>query len=404
MINLNLAHLFVEQYTNDNLLVDFVEESEFIYFRNNGDYIEKMTLREYEPTMLLFKHVGKLPLKEGELFTIPMEQLIEIKNIYRNRIQRDNSTEEKPMNVYMMFSNGEFITNLFECKQANKSSPRKYREEVRGTWDDGTPCSLNNLTSNFFVKVLDVGQGSTNLIYDEKTLTIFDCGVSMGYSKLESVDVLERMKASFDFYRKISLIISHWDCDHYNLLTLMDDKLISCFCCIFIPSTVISLTAKSVVKKIYKNCRYIRTFSPLPISKKRKIGIQPIIAKKNYELYVGEKCNSINKSGLALLVKGDYDSVVLSADHSNYQIWDCVYKLRVQGVCSKMNIVVPHHGGDCGKINIKHLSEQAGVAVVSVGKNGYKHPQQKTIDTYNNLGFEIKRTDWERKDIVIRVQ
>ena len=404
MINLNLAHLFVEQYTNDNLLVDFVEESEFIYFRNNGDYIEKMTLREYEPTMLLFKHVGKLPLKEGELFTIPMEQLIEIKNIYRNRIQRDNSTEEKPMNVYMMFSNGEFITNLFECKQANKSSLRKYKEAVKETWADGTPCALDSLKSEFVVKVLDVGQGSTNLIYDDKTLTIFDCGVSMGYSKSECVNVLKRMQYLFDSCRKTSLVISHWDCDHYNLLTLMDDKLISDFCCVFLPATVISLTAKNVVKKIYKDCRFIRTFSPLSVSKKRKIGIRPIIAKKNYELYVGEKCSSINKSGLALFVKGDCDAVILSADHSNYQIWDCIYPLSVQGACSKMNIVVPHHGGDCGKINVKYLSEQAGVAVVSVGKNGYKHPQQKTIDTYNNFGFEIKRTDWERKDIVIHVQ
>lgn len=404
MRNLNLAHLFVEQYTNDNLLVDFVEESEFIYFRNNGDYVETMTLREYEPTMLLFKHVGKLPLKEGELFTIPMEQLIEIKNIHRNRIQRDNSTEEKPMNVYMMFSNGEFITNLFERKQANKSSPRKYKEEVRGTWVDGTPCSLDNLKEHFVVKVLDVGQGSTNLIYDDKTLTIFDCGVSMGYSESEGVDVLKRIQYLFDSYRRTSLVISHWDCDHYNLLTLMDDKLISCFCCIFIPSTIISLTAKNVLKKIYKNCRYIRAFSPLSVSKKRKVGIQPVISKKNYELYVGEKSSSINKSGLALLVKGNHDAVVLSADHSNYQIWDCIYPLSVQGACSKMNIVVPHHGGDCGKINVKSLSEQAGDAVVSVGKNGYKHPQQKTIDAYNNLGFEIKRTDWERKDIIIRVQ
>ena len=105
-----------------------------------------------------------------------------------------------------------------------------------------------------------------------------------------------------------------------------------------------------------------------------------------------------------MIVKGDCDAVILSADHSNYQIWDCIYPLSVQGACSKMNIVVPHHGGDCGKINVKYLSEQAGVAVVSVGKNGYKHPQQKTIDTYNNFGFEIKRTDWERTDIVIHVQ
>ena len=83
-MKLDLAHLFVEKYTNDYLLIDFVEESEFIYFRNNGDYIETMTLREeYEPTMLLFSNVGKLPLKEGDLFTVPMKYLISLKNTYQ---------------------------------------------------------------------------------------------------------------------------------------------------------------------------------------------------------------------------------------------------------------------------------------------------------------------------------
>ena len=33
MIKLDVAHLFVEKYTKDYLLVDFVEEREFIYFR-----------------------------------------------------------------------------------------------------------------------------------------------------------------------------------------------------------------------------------------------------------------------------------------------------------------------------------------------------------------------------------
>jgi len=53
---------------------------------------------------------------------------------------------------------------------------------------------------------------------------------------------------------------------------------------------------------------------------------------------------------------------------------------------------------------VKHLAVQAGVAAISVGKNTYKHPQQGTIDKYEDLGFEIKRTDWERKNIVIKMQ
>ena len=405
MIKLDLAHLFVEKYTNEYLLVDFVEEREFIYFKNNGDYIETMSLREeYEPTMLLFSNVRGLPLKDGDFFTVPMKQLIDLKSI--REYQFGDDIEEFPMNLHMMFSNGEQLKQLFDSKQANKTNNtiRAFQQHVKETWEGGTPCSLNNLEPNFVLEVVDVGQGSTNLIYDDKTLTIFDCGVSIYFSKYECYNILREIQGLLDSSRKVSLIISHWDCDHYNLLTAMDDSLISSFCCVFVPSTVISLTAKYVLKRIYKNCRWIRSFKPLPVTKKRKIGMQPVISKKNYELYVGEKCSSTNNSGLALVIKGNNDIAILSADHSNYQIWDCIYSHISHSVKSKLNIVVPHHGGNCGKIKVKHLTEQSGIAAVSVGKNSYKHPQQNTIDEYKNLGFKVKRTDWERKNIVIQMR
>ena len=404
-MKLDLAHLFVEKYTNDYLLIDFVEESEFIYFRNNGDYIETMTLREeYEPTMLLFSNVGKLPLKEGDLFTVPMKYLISLKNTYQNRFHND--FDGMPMNLYMIFSNGAIVSELFESSQAKKTnhSLRNFQQEVANSWENGTPCSLNSLQSNFILEVVDVGQGSTNLIYDDRTLTIFDCGASIYFPKYECYNILSGIQGLLDSSRKISLIISHWDCDHYNLLTVMDDDLMSNFCCVFVPSTVISLTAKYVLKRIYKNCRWIRSFKPLPVTKKRKIGIQPVISNKNYELYVGEKCSSTNNSGLALVIKGNDDITILSADHSNYQIWDCIYSHISHNVKSKLNIVVPHHGGNCGKMKVKYLIEQSGIAAVSVGKNSYKHPQQNTIDDYKNLGFIVKRTDWERKNIVIQMR
>lgn len=405
MIKLEVAHLFVEKYSKGYLLVDFVQEREFIYFRNNGDYVDGMALgQEYVPTMLLFEKVDAVPLKEGNLFTVPMKMLIELKVNNQNQFYTKN--QKMPINLFMAFSGESLLTNLFKYMKVikDKSSLRKFEKKVVETWENGTPCALNRLSSEFVLEVVDVGQGSTNLIYNKSAITIFDCGVSMNYSKTMCHSILNNLKGLLQGRETSSLIISHWDCDHYNLLSIMDDGLIKSFCCIFIPSKVISLTAQQVVNRLHKNSSYIRTFKPMPITKKRKVGICSIISRDNYELYVGEVSSSINKSGLALVVRDDSDIAILCADHSNYQIWECIYPRISCRKDAKLHVVVPHHGGDCGKINVKHISTQVGVAAISVGKNNYKHPQQGTIDKYDYLKFEVKRTDWERNNIVIKMQ
>lgn len=169
----------------------------------------------------------------------------------------------------------------------------------------------------------------------------------------------------------------------------------------YIPDKFISLTGKHVIDRLKNNCKNVVTFRS-PARKGKKTNMKSIFRSTSYELFIGEKNRNNNKSGLALAVCGSHESIVFSADHTNYQIWNCIYpNINKKDV---FNIVVPHHGGYCGKIMIKSISpEKAGKAVVSVGKNYYKHPRQKTLDMYTSLGFELVRTDWERHDIIINL-
>lgn len=121
---------------------------------------------------------------------------------------------------------------------------------------------------------------------------------------------------------------------------------------------------------------------------------------------MGEKSKDKNKSGLMLAIKSRKDITILGADHTNKQILSCINSL----VCSnknhdKLNIVVPHHGGHCGKAKIKTPSTlMPGIVAIWVGKNSYKHPNQSAINEYSNNGFKVLRTDWERKNIKIEMK
>ena len=399
------ANLYVEKYNNGRLLLDFTIEGEFLYFAHNGDYTEKMRLEQYEPTMLYFCKVENLRLTEGDIITIPMRQLINHKECteeYRNNIQ-DNKT---PYNIFMSFVDGSWLEELFNTGEAFKNNRIKHRlvELVKGTWN-GSPCTLNRLSGKIDVEIVDVGQGSTNLIQSNEALTIFDFGASIFASRSELNNISNAITRKFDSSLKTSLIISHWDCDHYNLLTVLDDNWIRKFCCVFFPADVISLTSKQVVKRLLSNCKYICTFKSPSVKTKGSSGIATIISNPNYVLYIGEKSKSINKSGLALAIKSPKDITILGADHTNKQIWEFIYP-DIADVFdyNRLNIVVPHHGGKCGKINISHSVPNPGIAAISVGKNTYKHPNQATVDNYEDLGFDVKRTDWERKNILIEMK
>lgn len=90
------------------------------------------------------------------------------------------------------------------------------------SWNN-RPCALSGLSENFNIIVWDVGQGNTNCISDEHNLTIFDFGSSIYYSKEKQKTIVNEHIDFINMHDRISLVISHWDIDHYNLLCSVSD-------------------------------------------------------------------------------------------------------------------------------------------------------------------------------------
>ena len=199
----------------------------------------------------------------------------------------------------------------------------------------------------------------------------------------------------------VSLIISHWDIDHYNLLCVAPDDFLQNLSCVFYPAEGIGLTMKQVAARIERNCSFREAIkSPLP--KEHKSGIVWVHKGNRFILFTGEKSTSKNLSGLLLTVYNDKTTVFLTADHSNYQIWDQL----CNEICfnpSLLHVVVPHHGGNRGDFKIP-LGFFPGIAGVSVGSNIYGHPNSNTISLYRKKGFEVIQTDRSGQDIIIKIR
>lgn len=398
---LEYAHLYIEKYDGKNLLVDFAQEGEFIYFRNNGDYTPSMRLREYEPTQLLFRSISGLNLKDGDVILFPMEVL---RKIRREETQNKNQIQVYATILFEIENGAEYFSIFQECPKVKYTQKKELEYYIKSKWEGDKPCSLEKINKITELYVLDVGQGSTNFIFGEDDyLTIFDFGTSM-YASNKQIEIIIG-----DYYPwlrayKTSLIISHWDVDHYNIISKLDDVILESMRCVFAPEKAISLTAKQVAKKLEKSCPRIVSCSSPKRKIRNRVGLQIVSENRNYQLFIGERSSDGNKSGLALTVYGENGIAMLTADHSNSQVWTDMYEqIKSRKENKELHIVVPHHGADCGRFNKKACIKNAGVATVSVGKNSYKHPNQKTLDYYENVGFEIKRTDWERTLIEIKL-
>ncbi len=397
--NIENANLYVEKYANGELLLDFINESEFLYFRNWGDYSPQMRMTYYRPSQILLHNVYDFRAKERSVLKLPMKGLWEL------REKEKMSNNERYSNIFLEVDCTDNIINLLNSgRNVTVREITKFQKLIKGTWQMGLPCALEHLGDEIEVIVLDVGQGSSNFIKGGSNLTIFDFGTSI-YSKASDMyEIINAHKKYFDNACSISLIVSHWDCDHYNLLTSVDDDFLKNLCCVFVPETVISLTAKNVVKRLEENCNFIRTFSSPTRKMKGIVGMQLIANRPYYDLFIGEKTNDINNSGLALTIYGDKAIMMLTADHTNKQVWEYMYpQMANRNKSGNLNLTTPHHGGNCGTIRSLNKLTNAGDAIVSVGLNNYKHPNQKALDSYEALGFKIRRTDWERNDIIIHL-
>lgn len=396
------AHLYVEKYSrrDQEMLLDFVREDEFLYFRNYGDYVSSMKLSEhYEPTMLLlYGCMPKRRIREGDIITTDMDRLLTLRR--EEGAPSSNRSAELPASVCFEFQNGAHFANLFDDAGSSVSGhvDKDFITHLESAWES-SPCALDDLDSSFELRVWNVGQGNTNSIFDGRNLTLFDFGASMYCSKTQLQSIIHRHTALFKNKPRTSLIISHWDIDHYNLLCAVDDTFLRDLCCVFCPPDVIGLTAAQIAARM-NICRYRFAVPPALRISHGKYGIREYFTRNQYTLFTGEAGRDKNKSGLLLAIHTTTSAAFLTADHTNYQVWDQMYSyIKRRTDIQTLHIVVPHHGGSCGKTAVQ-VGAPSGIAAVSVGSNNYGHPHRAALNTYKIAKYHVLRTD-RSGDIII---
>lgn len=401
-------HLYVEKFDTVEkfMLLDFATEDEFLSFAESFDYQDSNN--QTFTSTLLFEQVtfsGKVYPKEGAVYRVALSSLLGLQWDYNFKHQ-----DYVPM-VAFKYTNEPFnqtldLSQLF--LQEVSAYPFTYK--INGSWE-GTPCGAEQLTQNIELVVKQVGQGSWNEIRSQgKCKIIFDIGCSIFYS----YTICKNLLGNDPFRDRPSLIISHWDVDHYNLLTVATDEDLQNICCVFVPASCVSLTSKKVAARLEANCNYLCSIETVPTRKiKRQVSLHVKYKGVQYILFVGETSKDKNLSGLALIVWNNTGCVFLCADHSYRQIFrdmNAVFLdttqtlnskkdlLEMQSIC---HIVVPHHGGNAGKIEKSYSLSSPGQAIVSTGKNNYGHPLEYVRAAICNMGFKWIRVDYSKGDIKI---
>lgn len=201
-----------------------------------------------------------------------------------------------------------------------------------------------------YVKVNNVGQGNWNeVISRAKTRVVYDIGTYKEKKKRDKYIIDLIQKHSYD--RKPSLILSHWDLDHYNVFLYMTDKEREQFSQLIVTSTIPSLTPFRMLQSVYlqKKVEIELIDNNFTLSTG---ALKPIDLKNSQlNLFVcplkqGMKKVYTNESGLLLDVNAVDKNVLLTGDSSYDQANEAVNQSYATFTQEKDHyLVIPHHGG-----------------------------------------------------------
>jgi len=240
---------------------------------------------------------------------------------------------------------------------------------------------LSNLIEKSFVAFLDVGQGSSVLIYNHKFQILYDAGPP-GFK------VINKLNKYMPFYDKYIdvVIISHPDKDHYGgLFSIIERYKLGLV--IINPQIVSESTYQKLIKKLIER--------EIPIIALKQ-GDKIITDKE--ELYILNPPNQLfktdNQNSLVIKMIKNNKNFLLSGDIDHK-----VEKYLIKKFGQNLTVdyfLVPHHGSRYSSSDeflsfLQYLSDPFGI--IQVGDNNYGHPHKETLFRLNKLGISYWRTD-----------
>lgn len=239
--------------------------------------------------------------------------------------------------------------------------------------------------SHFQMKVANVGQANLNILsFNDKALIFYDLGAPIGSSKQELRKICDKYIDNGSV--KCSLIVSHWDIDHYQCLKALSiSEIQNAFWQVICPPPPETVTATNVFNSLKtalpKNVHCIRP-------PQRTLGssyprIYEFSRRGCISLYIGESSRNKNYSGILLFVNGRAANALFTGDCLLCQACDALCQEYYMSSSKKHFLVVPHHGGDIKPEFLRYNTcarYKCFGAIVSVGGNNkYGHPGMRTM-------------------------
>lgn len=304
-----------------------------------------------------------------------------------------NSLEDRVRNDFRIKSHLPSIAD-------KKTSLLELRNKLKTDLKNSTPNSL---------KIINCTHGNWNEIITDNGCYFYDIGASLWLSK-QKIDTFAAKKFKEPLVENIdhTLIISHWDKDHYQSIFNINNDDLKKIKQFIAPwpnkSKLAQATIKRALLRIYDlliedegNSTEVSFIEPTDecIDNEKFISKSTLKLAPGISLYLGCETKNVNNTGLILLVKGESKQAILPADHS----WQQVDKVAEDLNPNKpLLIITPHHGGNAGKFDkiIKNLKKTHNLELcTSCDENGnsYKHPNDKLISDINSLAINHQRTD-----------
>ena len=292
---------------------------------------------------------------------------------------------------------------------------------MKGILYNGTPIPAPQISTfpngKLLLKVNNVGRGNWNeIIVRNKARVVYDMGTNIEKKSWNDVKSLAD-KHKYD--SKPTLIISHWDLDHYNVFLFMSNSDRDQFSQLIVTSTLPSLTPFRMLQELVRNTKVKLSL----VDNNPQILTAPVnyIDVKNPQLKLfacpmkmGVSKSYTNESGLLLDVDDKDKNILLTGDCTYEQANGAVVQSFATIKADKEHyLVVPHHGGGHKPryntpqhciikgviISVDELTEDKTNKVV---RHRYGHP---TIEVVHHLIKDhhciLYRTDYMNDDITI---
>jgi beta-lactamase superfamily II metal-dependent hydrolase len=407
----DLIIVYIEKVEEDGryLLVDFPEKSYFQKFLRRVAIID---VGNDERSMIEIKGlnfaINQKP-KEGCYYCLPEKVINTVDWLTSYQTITDNESHSSIIAFRVDLTKYNLTVHFGKAIDRKVIFGKFYQEKESEAVILDIP-ELDCIESNFNgtkLVAMKVGQGNWNEIhFNDGHNIIFDLGVSNKFD-IRRTNIVIRSSKIFRILddkmslEKTTIIISHWDVDHYQAIFQIGDDDLKKIRKIIYPSDPPSQTAKRAFSnKIEKNFKgRMLEISPA-ISKGGKGStsvLHCIFKKQGISLFKGTKSSNRNKSGLSLCVWTNSAIAILPADHH----YDQINKFILEQVPKNLKtfLIVPHHGGNAGDYKLIQKIRIPEVAILSVGKNPYKHPLKEVCNELRQFN-KVYNIESEDKDFV----